>query len=194
MPKHNPALDALNFVTIDFETGQYSRESAVSIGLVKYIDGKKVDSYYSLIKPPKLYIRPDFTQIHGLTVDDVREAPDFSEIWEANILPFIDGLPLVAHNAEFDMGVLRAVLEWYGIAMPSLHYFCSLKIARKTWPQLKSHALTALGKHFNIVYNAHNALDDAETCGEIIRLAMEKHASTNLRELFQSVGLRFKKL
>ncbi|GMO31667.1 MAG: 3'-5' exoribonuclease [Termitinemataceae bacterium] len=194
MSKKNHALDKFDFAAIDFETGQYSRESAISIGLVKYIDGKKVDSYYSLIKPPKMYIRADFTKIHGLTLDDVRDAPDFSKIWEPNILPFIDGLPLVAHNAEFDMGVLRAVLEWYDIAPPSLHYFCSLKIARKTWTELNSHALSALGRHFGIVYNAHNALDDAETCAEIVNRAVEKHGSTNLRELFKSVEIRFKKL
>jgi DNA polymerase III epsilon subunit-like protein len=45
------ALPKMNFVTIDFETAKYSRESACAVGLVKYQDGKATDSYYSLIRP-----------------------------------------------------------------------------------------------------------------------------------------------
>jgi DNA polymerase III subunit epsilon len=71
----------MNFVSIDFETAKYSRESACSVGLVKYQDGKAADTFYSLIRPPDLYIRPDFTEIHGLTVDDVKDAPTFAHLW-----------------------------------------------------------------------------------------------------------------
>ena len=72
----------MNFVTIDFETGMYKPESACSVGLVKYIDGIEIDSYYSLIRPPTLYIRPDFTAIHGLVVEDVKDAPNFAQLWK----------------------------------------------------------------------------------------------------------------
>jgi DNA polymerase-3 subunit epsilon len=162
----------LNFVAIDFETGMYRPESAVSVGLVKFIDNQEADTYYSLIRPPELYIRPEFTDIHGLTVNDVRDAPSFEDIWDQNILPFIEGLPLAAHNAAFDMRVLRAVLNHYDIPEPKLRCFCSLKTARSTWPDLKSHALTALADHFDIKYDAHNALADARTCGIILLRAM----------------------
>ena len=57
----------LDFTAIDFETAYYRSESACSIGLVRFRDGKAVDSFYSLIRPPSLYVRPDFTAIHGLT-------------------------------------------------------------------------------------------------------------------------------
>jgi len=68
----------MNFVTIDFETADYSRKSACSLGMVKYRGGKAVDAFHTLIKPPELYIRLDFTDIHGLTVDDVKNAPTFA--------------------------------------------------------------------------------------------------------------------
>jgi DNA polymerase-3 subunit epsilon len=93
---------SLNFEAIDFETGMHKRESAVSVGLAKFINNQEVDHYYSLIRPPHLYIRPDFTEIHGITVDDVRDAPSFADIWEKDIQPFIKGLPLAAHNSSFD--------------------------------------------------------------------------------------------
>jgi DNA polymerase-3 subunit epsilon len=76
----------MNFIAIDFETAKYSRESACSVGLVKFQHGKVTDTFYSLIRPPVLYIRPEFTDIHGLTVDDVRDAPSFADLWETEIL------------------------------------------------------------------------------------------------------------
>jgi DNA polymerase-3 subunit epsilon len=151
-----------------------------------------VDSFYSLIRPPVLYIRPEFTEIHGLTVEDVRDAPDFAEVWENGILPFTGDLPLAAHNAAFDMGVLRAALSWYKLPLPLIRYFCTLRLARAAWPELESHALTSLGEHFGIVYDAHNALEDAQTCGIIACRAAERYASANLGELLKAakVGMR----
>ena len=67
----------LDFTAIDFETAYYRSESACSIGLVRFRDGKAVDSFYSLIRPPLLYVRPDFTAIHGLTAADLAGAPTF---------------------------------------------------------------------------------------------------------------------
>jgi len=180
----------MNFIAIDFETAKYSRESACSVGLVKYIDGNASDTFYSLIRPPKLYIRPDFTEIHGLTVDDVKDAPAFADIWESKIKPFIDELPLAAHNAPFDMGVLQAVLEWYELDIPKLPYFCTCSLARRVWPELKSHALTSLADHFGIVYNAHNALDDAMTCGKLVLMAAEKYGCKNIKELLSAVKMK----
>jgi DNA polymerase-3 subunit epsilon len=184
----------MNFVAIDFETAEYSRESAVSVGLAKYKGGRLVDSWYSLIRPPKLYIRPDFTDIHGLTVEDVRDAPDFAEIWENSLRPFIGGLPLAAHNAAFDMGVLRAALDWYELPVPPLKYFCTLKLARAAWPELKSHALTKLGEHFGIDYDAHNALADAQTCGIIACKAAETYACAHLGKLLMAAELEMEVL
>jgi len=178
----------MDFVTIDFETAKYSQESACSVGLVRFQNGIAVDTYYSLIRPPKLYIRPDFTKIHGLTINDVRDSPRFSELWNSDIEPFIGDLPLAAHNASFDMGVLKAVLEWYDLAVPSISYFCTCKLSRRTWQELKSHALTALASNFGIIYEAHNALDDAMTCGKLVIMAAEKHGISNLNELLDVTG------
>ena len=191
---HKLNLNMMNFVSIDFETAKYSRESACSVGLVNFQDGKATDTFYSLIRPPELYIRPDFTEIHGLTVDDVKDAPTFADIWESSIIPFIDGNPLAAHNAPFDMSVLYAVLEWYELPIPSLSYFCTCALARRTWPELESHALIALAEHFNIVYNAHNALDDAMTCGKLVQMAAEKFENNNIGALLTSAGIKMSRL
>ena len=161
------------FIAIDFETATDSPESAISIGLVKYRDFRPIGSYYSLIRPPKLYIRPDFTDIHGLTLSDVENAPTFRYLWNYEIGRFWQA-PLAAHHAEFDMRVLSATLAFYNISPPNISYFCSCELARQVWPALPSHALSALAKEFNISYRAHNALDDADTCARIISLCAGK--------------------
>ena len=180
----------MNFVAIDFETADYSRDSACSVGLVKFNGEKVTDTFYSLIRPPSLYVIPNFTDIHGLAAEDLKDAPVFRDLWESKILPFVCGLPLAAHNAAFDMGVLRAVLDSYGLAIPELSYFCTCSLARHAWPELKSHALTALARHFGISYNAHNALDDAETCGRMVLLAAEElGGKKSLKGLLKAAGL-----
>jgi len=184
-----------DFIAIDFETAVYNPNSAISIGLVRYRDYQPVDTYYSLIRPPNLYIRPDFTDIHGLTVDDVKDAPDFLYLWENGIRDFLGDAPLAAHNAAFDMGVLKSVLEWYESPVPDLRYFCTCSLARNTWPGFKSYALTALAERFNITYNAHNALDDAMTCGKLVQMsAREFNTGADIEKLLQAAETRLNQL
>ncbi|MDR0503796.1 MAG: 3'-5' exonuclease [Treponema sp.] len=179
----------IDFVAIDFETAKKSKESACSVGLVKFRDGKITDTYYSLVRPPKLYIRPDFTCIHGITADDVRDAPKFADIWDSGIKPFIGDFPLAAHFAQFDMGVLKAVLLWYKLDVPAIPYFCTCSLSRRTWPGLGSHSLPALAAKFNIQYVAHNALDDAMTCGKLTLMSAEKRGCSGIEELLSVLGL-----
>jgi len=177
------------FIAIDFETAVYNPNSAISIGLVRYRDYLAVETYYSLIRPPRLYIRPDFTDIHGLTVDDVKDERDFMYLWENGIRDFLGDAPLAAHNAAFDMGVLKAVLEWYNLPVPELRYFCTCNLARRTWQGMKSYALTALARNFEITYNAHNALDDAMTCGKLVQMSAQKfNTGTDIEKLLQASG------
>jgi DNA polymerase-3 subunit epsilon len=92
------------------------------------------------------------------------------------------------------MGVLRVVLEWYGLKKPVFKNFCTLTLARRTRPELESHALTALAGNFGVVYDAHNALADARTCGGIVRRAAEKQGADNLTKLLKAAGMRLSPL
>ena len=170
------------FIAIDFETGTESPDSAISVGLVKFCNYKPMASYYSLVKPPELYIRPDFTRIHGLVADDVKNAPDFKYIWENELHGFFGDVPLVAHNAAFDMNVLCAVLRYYDLSIPDTRYFCTLKLSRRVWPDLRSHSLKSLAREFNITYDAHNAVADADTCARIVTLSAEKISALSKRK------------
>lgn len=168
----------MDFVAIDFETGTQHKNSAISIGLVKFEGSEKTGTYYSLIKPPVLYIDPFNTSIHHLTLEDVMDAPTFDQIFP-EIQAFVGKLPFVAHNAGFDMGVLKATLQHYNIEVPQYKYFDSVHLSRKIYPEVPSHKLTCLGEYFSIEYDAHNALADAETCGKVILNCAKRLISEN---------------
>lgn len=117
-----------NFVAIDFETANYSRTSACAVGLVHVKDREIVAEETLLIRPPQRQF--NFTHIHGLTWDDVKNEPTFLECWDA-IHGFISRADfLVAHNASFDRGVLRSCCDNYGIPAPSLPFVCTVQPAR----------------------------------------------------------------
>ena len=102
----------MNFAAIDFETANECRSSVCSVGIVIVKKGKIVDRFYSLINPEPGYYKWFCSNVHGLTEADTENAPVFSKVWE-QIAPKIEGLPLVAHNACFDEGCLKAAFQVY---------------------------------------------------------------------------------
>ena len=184
-----------DFIAIDFETATESPQSAISVGLVRYRGLRAISSYYSLVRPPKLYVREDFADLHGLTVDDVRDAPDFAHVWENGAKNFIGSTLLVAHRAAFDMRVLKSVLGFHGLPVPGLRYFCTHGLARRAWPGLESYALASLARKFGIVYEAHNALDDAMTCGKLVAMSAERFPGhEGVEALLEAAGVEVKSL
>jgi len=154
-----------DFVAIDFETANYYRTSACSVGAVRYRDGKFEDSFYSLIHPhPNFY---KFTYIHGITKEDTEAAPTFDVVWE-QLKPFIGRLPLVAHNSPFDKSVLLKTLEFYGQTFEPTFY-CTLRAARNYLKaQLPNCQLHTVAAYYGFDLTAHHhALADAEACAVI---------------------------
>ncbi len=169
----------MEYFAIDFETANEYPNSACSVGVVKFEDGVEKDSVYTLIKPAKMYFRPDFTDIHGISYGDVRNSPQFPEAWQTMVEPFLESrkdgpIVFVAHNARFDMNVIRGSCGYYGMPVPDAQYACTLQIARKAWKGFDSHRLAHLAERFGIVYDAHNALADSQTCGKILSLAAKE--------------------
>ncbi len=101
-----------DFAAIDFETANGERSSVCSVGVVVVRGGEVVDTFYSLIQPEPNYYAWFCQRVHGLCHDDTDGAEVFPTVWH-KIEPLIEGLPLVAHNAMFDEGCLRAVMQVY---------------------------------------------------------------------------------
>ncbi|MCR4733478.1 MAG: 3'-5' exoribonuclease [Treponema sp.] len=189
---------SLDYIAIDFETANQNGNSACSVGLVRFIDGKESDSLYSLICPPSDYFVEEWIEkIHHLSYEDVKNEGKFPEVWDNKVLPFLQktpNLPLVAHNAKFDMNVIWDCCHFYKHKLPDKQYFCSLALARKVWPEFEHHALTFLGGQFGIKYAAHEALDDSRTCGLVVALAAQKLGAKTVDQLLQKCKLKLEKV
>ena len=193
-----PAQESLDYIAIDFETANQYGSSAISVGLVRFINGEESGSIYERICPPTDYFVQEWTdKIHHLTYEDVKNYPKFPEVWDQKIIPFIEktpDLPLVAHNAKFDMSVIWDACNFYHHKLPGYNYFCSLQLSKKVWPEYERHALTFLGEKFGIKYLAHDALEDSRTCGLVVKLAAEKKGCRTVEELLKRCGLKFEKI
>jgi DNA polymerase III subunit epsilon len=180
----------LNFTAIDFETANNHAASACSVGLVKVRDGRVVDKTGWLIRPPLGFdhMLEWNTRIHGITADDIVDARMWSEQVD-DLLAFVDGDVLAAHNAGFDMGVLRAANQASGLETPSLRYMCSLRVARRTY-HLDSYRLpvAAMAAGFED-FEHHDALADAEACAAILVHAAKRHDASDLDELARITGV-----
>lgn len=159
-----------SFVAIDVETANHHPTSICSVGAVKVEDGVITDKFYTLVHPyPNFYFRRFTEEVHGLSRADTDSAPDFAAIHPA-LIRFIGGLPLVAHNARFDAGCLRATATHYGLPFPSETFLCTLRAAQANIPKalVTSHSLPYVAQFLGIPFNNHhNALADAEACAKI---------------------------
>ena len=120
------------FAAIDFETANNQRSSICSVGIAIVEDNKVIDSIYSLVRPtPNFYTRWT-TAVHGITMQDTFDAPDFEEVW-AGIAAKLQDIPLVAHNSPFDEGCLKAAHLAYDLAYPKYQFYCTCRLSRRMY-------------------------------------------------------------
>jgi DNA polymerase-3 subunit epsilon len=159
-------LEVFQAVAIDFETANASRSSPCAIGLAWVgLNGVSHVSH-RLIRPKSLKFDGINISIHGIRPEDVKDEPEFPEVW-AELAPHLTGTMVLAHNASFDMSVLRATLDLYGLMWPELSYLCTVKVARECWPELVDHKLPTVAAHLGIDLDHHVASSDAEACAQV---------------------------
>ena len=161
------------FVAIDFETADYSPDSACALGLVRVENHQIVHRTYGLIKPPRR--RFVFTYLHGITWEDVAHQPTFAEFWPT-VSPLLEGIDfLAAHNASFDRSVLLRCCETAGLRPPKTPFQCTVRLARQTW-NIYPTKLNNVCDHLGITLKHHHAASDAEACALIVMAAHQMGA------------------
>ena len=176
------------FVAFDVETpnGRCDRMSAIGITVIE--DGIITDEYYSLVNP-ETYFDYFNTVLTGISEDTVRDAPTFPEVWRIIEPVMSEGL-LVAHNAVFDLGVLRKCLSAYEIEWrPYARYLCTVQMGRKLLPGMK-HNLNVMCDHYGIPLDHHQAMSDSRACAKILMRYMEDGA--DIREFIRTCSFRQK--
>lgn len=173
MYMYDTSLNIKSFVALDFETtGVRHNDRVTEIGAVKVIDGEIKDEYSRLVNPG-IPIPEMITELTGISNDMVADEPCMDEVFD-ELMEFWDGLPLVAHNAAFDMRFLTRETDKHNIRI-DVPIVDTLSLARKVWPGLERYKLTYLTEHFNIAQShAHRAICDAEATAKLYLLMQKK--------------------
>jgi len=174
----------LDFTAIDFETANASSASACAVGLVRVRAGRVVAKTGWFIRPPAGYDRFFDVNIgiHGIHPEDVVHAKTWSAQLD-DIVAFAGADVLVAHNAGFDMAVLRRACDATGDLCPPYRYFCSLQLARRAY-DLPSYRLPSAAAAAGFTGFAHHeATADALACAHIVIDAARRTGASDIDAL-----------
>lgn len=183
----------MKFIAIDFETANSQRSSPCEIGLVKVENFEIVDRNSYLIKPRDNYFDFYNTFLHGIDESMVENEPEFDIIYN-KIKSDFESYPIIAHNASFDISVLRHTLDLYGIEYPETDYSCTYQMSREALKGLFSFRLDSVCDYLGIKLDHHRALSDAEACAEVAISIFQDRGIDSFDQISQNFNLKIGKL
>ncbi|PRX48530.1 DNA polymerase-3 subunit epsilon [Prauserella shujinwangii] len=165
------------FVVVDLETtgAPPGGEGITEIGAVKVRGGEVLGEFATLVDPGGP-IPPQIVALTGITGAMVSDAPRVERVLPA-FLEFAAGSVLVAHNAGFDTGYLRAACRAHGYAWPRTPVVCTLRLARRVLARQDTHSfrLSALARLLGArTEPTHRALDDARATVDVLHALLER--------------------
>lgn len=176
------------YVAVDLETtGLYAQkgDTIIEIAALKYVDNIIVDEYVTLVNPRRK-LDPFISKLTGITDDMLKDAPYLEDVME-DFINFLGDLPIVAHNADFEMSFIQpAVINHRGylLSNPPID---TLLLTRQLLPQLPNHKLATVKKYLGIHSDTlHRAKADAYVCGEIMKKVMQHLKNQILKEKEQA--------
>ncbi len=185
-PAADVSLRDTTFVVVDLETtGGRARaatpggphDAITEIGAVKVRGGEVLGDFGTLVDPGR-DIPPQIVRLTGITTAMVHDAPTIDAVLPMflEFSEFSRGAVLVAHNAGFDTGFLRAAARC-GIAWPDPPVLCTVRLARRvlTREEAPSVKLAVLARLFRTACEpTHRALDDARATVDVLHGLIER--------------------
>ena len=179
-------LRETTFVVVDLETtgGSALTEAITEIGAVKVRGGEVLGEFATLVDPGRS-IPPQITLLTGISDYMVADAPRIATVLPA-FLEFIRGTVLVAHNAGFDIGFLKAACARQGLPWPAPAVVDTVRLARRVLspeeaPSVRLGALALLvGSR---VTPDHRALHDARATVDVLHAMFERLGNLGVHSL-----------
>lgn len=196
------SLRDTTFVVVDLETtggrtkstGGNAPDAITEIGAVKVRGGVVLGEFATLVDPQRS-IPPQIVQLTGITTAMVSDAPTIDAVLPM-FLEFAGGAVLVAHNAGFDIGFLRAAAARCDLPWPRPQVLCTVRLARRVLSreEAPSVRLAALARLFAVATQpTHRALDDARATVDVLHALIERvgnqgvHTYADLRSYLPDV-------
>lgn len=161
-------------VCFDIETTglQVSREAITEIGAVILKNGEITERFQTFVNPNRR-LTPEIIGLTGITDAMLADAPELKDALRA-FLDFVGERPLAAHNAEFDIGFIRAGCKKVGLPFEPT-YIDTLILAQNLLPELNKFKLDIVAEHLDLpAFNHHRASDDAAMVGYMLIPFFEK--------------------
>ena len=179
-------LREVTFVVVDLETTGGSAHSCeiTEIGAVKVRGGEVLGEFQTLVNPSSS-IPPFIAVLTGITDSMVAGAPRIDTVLPA-FLDFSAGAVLVAHNAPFDLGFLRAGCEKLGLRWPSCEHLDTARLARRvlTRDEAPNCKLSTLAQLFRATTTPnHRALSDARATVDVLHGLMARLGNLGVHSL-----------
>ena len=173
---HGPQEQAFSdeIVCFDIETTglKVEREAITEIGAVVLKNGEITERFQTFVNPNRR-LTPEIIGLTGITDAMLADAPQLKEALTA-FLRFVNGRPLAAHNAEFDISFIRAGCRKVGLDFDPT-YVDSLILAQNLLPELGKYKLDIVAEHLDLpAFNHHRASDDAAMVGYMLIPFFEK--------------------
>ena len=180
----------MRVLAIDFETANAAPESACSIGYCLMDSGEILENDEILIKPHPRYGFFSYhnIEIHHITPKMVQNCESWPYVF-CDITRLFDDSVVLAHNAGFDITVLRSLNRLYDIDMPDFLYLDTVGISRCLFPQLPNHKLNTVCDYLGLEFEHHRAKDDSMGCIAIIERAMEIYEEYDIEKLMKNMFL-----
>ncbi len=191
-PDPSSPVTSVTFTAFDFETtGLYpASDRIVEFGAVRFIGASVIESFERLANPG-IPISQDAATVSGIADADVANAPPVGRV-VPEFLSFLGDTVLLAHNAPFDLGFLRAALLGLGLAEVENPVVDTQALAMRAFPRRKSYGLQNLATELGLPPNrAHRALDDAMMCMRLFLRCVDELSfmgDLELREVLTETG------
>ncbi|MBW9212243.1 MULTISPECIES: 3'-5' exonuclease [Terrabacteria group] len=180
-------------IAVDVETANSNHKSMCAIGLSVLEDGVLEETFYSLIKPAKNANHFEYfnMKVHGIHPKDVQDAPTLPEVYP-KIKDLLESGIVVAHNALFDMSVIRDCCLNTGCPLPKVVYFDSVPLSKRAFPLLVNHKLNTVAQYLDVPLNHHHAGSDAYACLAIVAAVMSKYEIYDCEAMLQHLKIPLK--
>ncbi len=184
-------LSDVTFVVVDLETtgGRAGEDAITEIGAVKVRGGEVLGEFQTLVDPGGPV--PPFIQVlTGITTSMLVGAPRIEEALPS-FLEFARGAVLVAHNAPFDVGFLRAAAARCERAWPGFQVVDTVRLARRVVlrDEAPNHKLSTLAALFHAdVTPNHRALSDARATVDVLHALLGRLAPLGVTYLEDLAG------
>lgn len=173
-PSIPPLPDApFEFAALDVETANHDRSSICQIGVAFVRNDGSIETWSTYVDPQTTHFV--FTGLHGISARTVAGAPTFAQLLPS-LEQALDGLTVYQHS-NFDRGAVRAACVAMGRGEPDWTWEDSVMVARRAWPELRGaggHGLASLKQHLGLVFEHHDAGEDARAAAEVVLRARAK--------------------